>query len=74
MNLDEHLHRLPLIGFLIKRLYKYFKRHTAVTDFFHVIMGLGLGLIIAEEELMIWGFIALIIGILFHVYAFIKGK
>lgn len=73
MNLDELLYRLPLIGWAIKRLYNYFKRQTALTDFFHVLVGLGIGFIIAEGQLLSWGILVLVIGILFHIYAFTKG-
>lgn len=74
MNLDEQLYRLPLIGRAVKRLYSYFKKNTAITDFIHVVLGLGLGLIIAGGTFIVWGVIALTIGALGHIYAFIRGK
>ena len=74
MNLDEQLYRLPLVGWIIKRLYSYFKKNTAITDFMHVAVGLGVGLLIAGEKFVFWGVIALIIGMLGHVYAFFKGE
>lgn len=74
MNLDELLYRLPLVGRIVKRLYSYFKNHTALTDFFHVLVGLGIGLIIAGGALFGWGVFALLLGILFHVYAFGRGQ
>ena len=74
MNLDQQLYRLPLIGRIIKRLYSYFKEHVAFTDFIHFALGLGLGLIIAGNNLLNWGIFALAIGILGHIFAYIKGN
>jgi len=74
MGLDQQLCRLPIIGKLIERLYSYFKKHTAFTDLIHILLGLGLGLIIAGGVLLNWGLFALVLGILGHIYAFIKGK
>ena len=74
MNLDELFYRLPLIGWAIKRLYRYFKNHTALTDFFHVVAGLGIGFIIAGDNFFSWGVLALLLGVLFHLYALIKGQ
>ena len=74
MGLDEQLYRLPVIGSNIKRLHSYFRENLAFTDTIHILEGLGLGLIIAGGNLLNWGVLALAIGILGHVYAFIKGK
>jgi len=74
MGLDERLYNLPIIGSNIKHLYSYFKKNIAYTDIIHVLIGLGLGLIIAGNNLLKWGFLALSIGILGHIYAFIKEK
>ena len=74
MGLDEQLNELPLIGSNIRRLYSYFKENIAFTDIIHVLIGLGFGLIIAGNDLYKWGFFSLAIGVLGHVYAFIKGK
>ena len=71
--IDEILYRLPVIGGMTRRLYTYFKRHTAVTDFFHVLVGLGIGLMVAGGEWFVWGFAALFLGLAFHVYALIHG-
>jgi len=73
MDIDQQLYRLPLIGNSTERLYSYFKEHIAFTDLIHISTGLGLGLIIAGGDLLNWGIIALAIGILGHIYAFIKG-
>ena len=73
MNLDELLYSLPLIGWTVRRLYSYFKRHTALTDFFHVMVGLGVGFIVAGGVFFSWGVLALFLGILFHLYAFSRG-
>lgn len=74
MNLDELLYRLPLIGWIVRRLYSYFKRHTALTDFFHVLVGLGIGLMITGGVFFQWGILALLLGILFHFYALSRGE
>jgi len=73
MNLDRQLYKLPIIGFVIRRLYTYFKKHTAVTDFMHISLGLGIGLLFAREKFFTWAIVFLAIGIVGHVYAFIKG-
>jgi len=74
MGLDEQLYRLPIVGSNIKRLYSYFKENIAFTDIIHILTGLGLGFIIAGGNLLNWGILALTIGALGHVYAFIRGK
>ncbi|HLD04453.1 MAG TPA: hypothetical protein VJG90_01925 [Candidatus Nanoarchaeia archaeon] len=73
MGLDQQLYRLPFIGKIINRLYSYFKKHTAFTDFIHVLLGLGLGFIIAGGTLLNWGLLFLAIGLLGHIYAFTRG-
>lgn len=73
MNLDKLLYRLPLVGWVVRRLYNYFKVQTALTDFFHVLIGFGLGLIIVGEGFFFLGLTVLMLGTLFHLYAFIKG-
>jgi len=74
MNLDKLLYSLPFLGKIIKRLYSYFKNHIVLTDFFHVILGFGIGLIIAREQFFVWGVAFLFSSILFHIYALIEGK
>ena len=73
MKLDKQLYRLPFIGYVIKRLYSYFKKNIAFTDFIHLSLGLGIGLIIADNEFFLFGIILLLMGVIGHVYAFIKG-
>lgn len=74
MHLDEQLYRLPLIGWAVKRLYSYFKKNTLITDGIHIVLGLGLGLVIAGDTFFVWGVVAIAIGTLGHIYAFMKGK
>ena len=73
MNLDKQLCSLPFIGVIIKRLYSYFKKNIAFTDFIHVSLGLGIGFIIAGNKFFIFGIILLLIGVMGHVYAFVRG-
>jgi len=73
MNLDDQLCRLPFIGNTIKRLYSYFKKNIAITDFIHISLGLGIGFLIAGSKFLIWAIVFLLIAIIGHVYAFIKG-
>lgn len=73
-NLDAYICRIPFIGWIIKRLYIYFKNHIVFTDFIHILLGSGLALIIFNKELLTWGVILLGIALLGHIYAFIKGK
>jgi len=72
LNIDQELYTLPAVGWIIKRLYTYFKKHTAYTDVIHVALGLGIGLIIAGKAWFSLGISLLRIGVLGHVYAFIK--
>ncbi len=74
MGIDEQFYHLPLIGGGIRRLYGYFKRHTAFTDFIHVCVGVGIGIMIARDDLLLWGIVMLGVGMLGHLWAFIRGK
>ena len=73
MGTDDFLCRLPLIGWIVKRLYNYFGKHIAFTDSIHVAIGLGLGFIIVGDKFFSLGVVLLAIGILGHIYAFAKG-
>jgi len=57
----------------MRRMYAYFKKHTAITDAMHVSLGLGIGLLIAGSVWFYVGFVFIIIGLLGHIYAFIRG-
>ncbi|MBS3168757.1 hypothetical protein J4216_06525 [Candidatus Woesearchaeota archaeon] len=72
MDLDKSICNLPIIGKIFTRLYNYFRKHILFTDLIHITFGLGLGLLIANK-FIIGGIILLIIGILGHIYAYIKG-
>ena len=73
MNIDERLCNLPLVGWILRRMYSYFEKHIAFTDAIHIALGLGIGLIIVGDQWKYVGVIALAIGILGHLYAFFKG-
>ena len=72
MTLDEWLCNIPVLGPIITRLYNYFRQHILFTDFIHVCLGLGMGLLIVSKW-MSWGLFFLGVGIIGHIYAFIKG-
>ena len=74
MNLDEKLYKLPIVGWTIRRLYGYFRNHIAITDFMHVALGFGLGVLVAEKGMTLLGGLALGIGIAGHIFAFMKGR
>jgi len=71
MSIDEHIYRLPLLGQFMRRLYSYFKKHILFTDLIHISIGLGIGLLIAN--LIVWGIVFIVLGLLGHIWAFIKG-
>ena len=74
MSIDERFYGLPLIGGGIRRLYGYFRRHIAFTDFIHVSVGVGIGIMIAGGDLLLWGMVAVGIGISGHIWALIRGE
>jgi len=73
MGSDDFICSLPLVGSFFKRLYSYFRKHIFFTDLIHIMIGLGLGFIIASKELFNFGVVLIVLGVLGHVYAFIKG-
>lgn len=73
MTLDERMCTLPLIGWILRRLYVFFKKNTFVTDLMHMALGLGLGLLFAGEEFILIAMTIFIAGIIGHMYAFVKG-
>ena len=74
MGMDEQLYRLPLIGFIVKRLYSYFRKNLFITDLMHISLGLGIGFLIVGEKWLTAGIIFLVLGLSGHVYAYVKGK
>lgn len=74
MNIDEKLYTVPIIGRTWRRMHAYFKTQITVTDIMHVLIGLGIGMVIASQELDAFAVSIFFIGILYHLYAFIKGK
>ena len=72
-NLDEFMYKLPVVGIVMKRNYTYFKQNTAITNLMHITFGLGLGLVLASENLFGLGMTFIILSLLGHVYAFIEG-
>ncbi len=72
-TLDRFFCESQFGGRLFKRLYAYFKRHTAITDAIHVSFGVGIGLIIGSPKWFYIGMFFLGFGLLGHIFAFIKG-
>ena len=72
-TLDKFICSGKLIGKVMRRVYAYFKKHTAITDAMHVSLGLGLGLLMAGSAWFYIGIAFIGIGLLGHIYAFIRG-
>lgn len=72
-NLDELMYELPIAGVVMKRNYAYFKQNTVITNLMHIAFGLGLGLLLGDKNLFGLGVIFILISLLGHVYAFVKG-
>ena len=72
-SIDEFMYQLPVVGIVMKRNYAYFKQNTAITNLMHISFGLGLGLVLASENLFGIGVIFIALSLLGHVYAFMKG-
>lgn len=72
MGIDRWICSLPVIGGSMTRLYSYFGKHIAFTDFIHISLGLGVGLIIAGDKWFFIGVLAILIGLLGHVWAYLK--
>ncbi|OGY30290.1 MAG: hypothetical protein A3J50_03195 [Candidatus Woykebacteria bacterium RIFCSPHIGHO2_02_FULL_43_16b] len=70
-KLDALVEDLPLVGTIFRRNYLYFKKHTLITNLIHGSFGLGLGMLILAAD-NTWGWVFLWLGILGHVYAFVK--
>jgi len=73
MTIDEKLYRLPVIGEAMRRLYSYFKKHTLFTDLIHISLGVGIGFVITSQEFLFPGILFLSVGIIGHIYAYMKG-
>ena len=73
MGMDERLSRLPVVGFVVRRLYAYFRGHIFFADAVHLMLGVGLGVLIAGESFTIVGAALVLAGVLGHVYAYIRG-
>ena len=72
MSIDEGLYKMPIIGPVYERTHSYFRKHITVTDLVHVLMGFGVGLIIANRDYFTFGISALLLGLIYHIYAYIK--
>jgi len=73
MNIDRKLYTLPIIGPAYERTHSYFRKNITITDLFHILMGIGIGLILANYNYVFFGILLLFLGIVFHVYAYMKG-
>ena len=67
------LYTLPVLGPMTKRLYSYFRKNIAFTDFIHVAGGAGVVLLIVGNQYIRPGIILVAVAVLGHVYAYING-
>lgn len=74
MNIDNTVYKLPIVGYAYRRMHAYFRTQITVTDIIHVLIGLGIGIVIGNQKFLIVGVLALILGTMYHIYAFISGK
>ena len=73
MSIDEKLYQLPIAGPALRRTHSYFRNHVTVTDLFHVLMGIAIGLVVASFDYLVLGISALVAALLYHVYAYVQG-
>lgn len=73
MSIDEELYTMPIIGSIYERTHSYFRKHITITDIVHVLMGLGAGLMLMGETYASFGILALLLGAVYHIYAYING-
>lgn len=73
MNIDEKLYTIPVIGPIYKRTHSYFRKHITVTDLFHILMGFGIGLAVANWGYVFLSILILLLGLIYHIFAYIKG-
>lgn len=73
MSIDKMLYRAPIIGNAYMRMHSYFREHVTVTDVVHVLVGLGIGLMLANSFYVFIGIAVLLLGTVYHVHAYIKG-
>ena len=67
------MYKLPIVGIVMKRNYAFFKENTAITNLIHIVFGFGLALIFTSENLLKIGLLLVVVSLLAHVYAFVKG-
>jgi len=72
-NIDEMMYELPIVGIVMRRNYAYFKQNTAIANLMHITFGLGIGLLLANRDLLGLGLIFIFISLSGHIYAFVKG-
>ena len=73
MDIDKKLYTMPIIGPAYERTHSYFRKHITVTDLFHILMGFGIVLMLANQSYIFFGVPVLLIGVIYHIYAYIKG-
>lgn len=74
MSIDEKLYQMPIVGPAYVRMHAYFRKNVTITDLLHVLMGIGLGLMFASNDYFYIGIPVLILALVYHVYAYTKGK
>lgn len=72
-DIDGQLYHIPFAGWAVKRLYGYFRKHIALTDLFHIVLGFGMALVVAGENMFMPGAALVISSVLYHIWALVHG-
>ena len=74
MNIDNTVYKLPIVGCAYRRMHAYFRTQITATDIIHVLIGLGIGMVVGNQKFFMIGILALVLGAIYHIYAFINGN
>ena len=73
MNIDTVLAKLPVIGFVFKRSYAFWRSNIAVANVTHIIFGIGLALVFFTNFFTV-GIILILLVAVMHLIALIVGS
>ncbi len=74
MDIDKLVYKLPMAGQAYRRMHAFFKKNITTTDIIHVLIGVGIGIFIANKNSVYSVMLFLSIGVLYHLYAYVKGN